>query len=73
MGKVLISDILALSVAERIRLTQEIWDSISAVPDSVPLSQGDREELDRRLAAYQANPSSGSPWPEVRERLQRRK
>jgi len=73
MGKVLISDILALSVAERIRLTQEIWDSIAAVPDSVPLSQADREELDRRLAAYHADPTAGSPWPEVRDRLSRRK
>jgi len=43
MGKGLISDILALSVAERIRLTQEIWDSIAAVHDSMPLSQADRE------------------------------
>jgi putative addiction module component (TIGR02574 family) len=73
VGKVLISDILALSVSERIRLTQEIWNSIAAVPDSLPLSQGDREELDRRLAAYHADPSAGSPWPEVRDRLTRRK
>ncbi len=67
------SDILALSVAERIRLTQEIWDSIAAVPDSVALSQADREELDRRLAAYDADPTAGSPWPDVRTRLSRRR
>lgn len=73
VGKVLMSDILALSVAERIRLTQEIWDSIAAIPDSIPLSQADREELDRRLAAYHADPRAGSPWTEVRERLMRRK
>ena len=73
MAKVQMSDILALSVAERIRLTQEIWDSIAAVPDSVPLSQADRDELDRRLAAYHADPTAGSPWPEVRARLSKRK
>lgn len=73
MGKVLMSDILALSVSERIRLTQEIWDSIAALPDSIPLSQADREELDRRLAAYHADPRAGAPWAEVRERLLRRK
>ncbi len=73
MGKILISDILSLSVSERIRLTQEIWDSVAAVPDSVPLSQADCQELDRRLEAYHADPNAGSPWPEVRERLMRRK
>jgi len=73
MGKVLMSDILTLSVAERIRLTQEIWDSIAAIPDSIPLSKADREELDRRLTAYHADPGAGSPWPEVRERLLRHK
>lgn len=67
------SDILALSVAERIRLAQEIWDSVAAVPDSVPLSQADRDELDRRLAATPADPTAGSPWPDVRARLSRRK
>jgi len=73
VGKIQLSDILALSVSERIRLTQEIWDSIAAVPDSVALSQSDREELDRRLAAYHQDPRVGSPWPEVRKRLTRPK
>jgi putative addiction module component (TIGR02574 family) len=73
MGKVLLSDILAMKVSERVKLAQDIWESVAAVPDSVPLSQADRDELDRRLAAYQANPSAGSPWAEVRDRLLRRK
>ena len=72
MGKVSIGDILALSVSERIKLTQDIWDSIAAVPESVPLSQADRDELDRRLHAYRADPQAGSPWPDVRQRLLRR-
>jgi putative addiction module component (TIGR02574 family) len=66
-------DILALSVSERIRLAQEIWDSIAALPDSVALTPADREELDRRLAAYHQDPRAGAPWPEVRDRLLRRK
>jgi len=67
------SDILTLSVAERIRLAQEIWDGVAAVPDEVPLSQADRDELDRRLAAYHADPTAGSPWADVRARLSRRR
>ena len=72
MGKVSIGDILALSVSERIKLTQDIWDSIAAVPESVPLSQADHDELDRRLHAYRTDPQAGSPWPDVRQRLLRR-
>jgi putative addiction module component (TIGR02574 family) len=73
MGKVQLSDVLAMKVSDRIRLAQDIWDSVASVPDSVPLSQADREELDRRLADYHANPTAGSPWTEVRDRILRRK
>jgi len=34
----LIAKILALPVAERMRLVEIIWDSISAVPDALPLT-----------------------------------
>jgi len=27
------------------------------------------EELDRRIAAYEANPSEGIPWKEVKRRI----
>lgn len=73
MGKVQLSDVLAMKVSDRIRLAQDIWDSVALVPDNVPLSQADREELDRRLADYHANPTAGSPWTEVRDRILRRK
>ena len=73
MGKIQIGDILAMSVPERIRLAQDIWDSVANVPDNVPLSQSDRDELDRRLEAHRANPGAASPWEVVRERLTRPK
>ena len=62
-------DVLELSVAERIQLVGDIWDSVAAVPDAVPLTEAQREELDRRLDAYHRNPAAGSPWEEVRERI----
>ena len=67
--RVSIADVLELSVAERIQLVEDIWDSIAAVPDAVPLTDAQREELDRRLDAYRRNPAAGSPWEEVRERV----
>ncbi|HEY0370505.1 MAG TPA: addiction module protein [Thermoanaerobaculia bacterium] len=39
------------------------------VPEVEPLSEEVREELDRRLAAYYADPSSARPWDEVKAEL----
>ncbi len=66
------ADILKLSVSERIQLVQDIWDSIAEVPDSVPLTDEQKAELDRRLDAYHMDPNAGSPWSVVRERLKSR-
>ena len=46
------ADILELSVAERIQLVEDIWDSIAAAPETVPLNEDQKKELDRRLEAY---------------------
>jgi len=67
-----IADVLKLSVPERIQLVEDIWDSIAAVPEAVPLTDAQREELDRRLDAYRRDPAAGSPWEEVRARIRGR-
>ena len=69
--RISLSDVLELSVAERIELAEDIWDSVACIPDGVTLSQRQKEELDRRLAAYRDNPESGSPWEEVKARIGR--
>ncbi len=66
------ADILRLSVSERIQLVEDIWDSIAEVPDSIPLTDEQKAELDRRLDAYHKNPLAGSPWSVVRERFKSR-
>lgn len=65
-------DILSLSVPERILLVEDIWDSIAEIPEEVPLSAAQQQELDLRLDAYHQNPDAGSPWSVVRERIQNR-
>jgi len=57
-----------LSVAERLQLVQEIWDSIVPSVEQLPLTQAQRDELDRRLAALEANPGNVVPWEEVEAR-----
>jgi putative addiction module component (TIGR02574 family) len=50
-----LEEILQLSVAERIQLAEDIWDSIAADPGSLPLSAAQKQELDRRLDSYAQN------------------
>ena len=66
------ADILNLSIAERIQLVEDIWDSVAEAPESVPLSDDEKAELDRRLDAYHQDPNEGSPWGMVRERIKGR-
>jgi putative addiction module component (TIGR02574 family) len=58
-----------LGVEERLTLVEEIWDSIAADSTALPLSPEQRQELERRLAAHEANPEDTVPWSDVRESL----
>lgn len=46
----LLEEILHLPPAERLRLVEDIWDSLAVSTDQVPVADWHREELDRRLA-----------------------
>lgn len=64
------AEYMKLSVSERIQLVEDIWDSIAAeAPDTVELSEAQKAELHRRLAAHRADPSSAIPWEQVRSEL----
>ena len=67
--KVSAAETLNLPISERIQLVTEIWDSIAEFPDKIELTSSTRKLLDKRLAAYRANPDQGSPWQEVKRRL----
>lgn len=67
-----VTDIIELSVAERIQIVEDIWGSIAAIPEAIALNEDQKKELDRRIEAYRLNPDAGSPWIEVRERIRNR-
>ncbi|MBI2196983.1 MAG: addiction module protein [Candidatus Rokubacteria bacterium] len=71
--KNVLEDILSLSVAERLQLVEDIWDSIAAHPEAVPVTEAQRKELARRKRAHTRNPEAAKPWEEVRARLKRRR
>jgi len=53
MKPITVNNLLDLPVSERLRLVEDLWDSIAEVPEAIELSKEQREELDRRLVAYQ--------------------
>ena len=69
MKPINLTDVLALPIAERLKLIETIWDSISEIPEAVHVSPDQQRELDRRLDDYLRDPASGSPWHEVKARI----
>lgn len=49
----------SLSINERILLVEAIWDSIAADQAMLPLTPEQRDELDRRLDAYETDQVKG--------------
>ena len=54
-----------LSVEDRLALAQQIWDSIAEEVQRMPLTEAQKQEIDRRLAAHRANPQAAIPWEQV--------
>lgn len=64
-----LEDIKKLSVAERIRIIEDIWDSISTSGEELPITDEQKKELDLRLEAHKNNPENGKSWEEVRDNI----
>ena len=54
-----------LPIDERIRLVEDLWDSIASDQNALPLTPAQKAELDKRLDAYEASKDAGRPWEEV--------
>ena len=52
-------DIKSLSVEERLRLLDEIWESLDEAPAADVLTPDQCAELDRRLAEFERERSAG--------------
>lgn len=55
-------------VEDRMRLIEEVWDSLSDRAGSV-LNETHQRDLQRRLDAYRDNPKAGSTWEAVKSSL----
>ena len=71
MNAVLATEISRLTPGEKLQLVEELWDEIAASEDQLPIPDWHRSVLNEDQARYEANPTEGSPWPEVKARLLR--
>ena len=66
-------DITTLSREEQLQLLEKLWDSLSSTPEAIPLTDTQREELDRRLDELDREGPVGIPAEEVLDRLHTRR
>lgn len=63
-------DIDSLSPDERLDLIEDLWDSLAATPEKIPLTAAQRAELDRRLDRLESSEAvQGVTWDEAVDRL----
>ena len=55
-----------MPIEERLELMHEILDSIAEEQGAAELTDAQRTELERRIAASRANPANVVPWEEIK-------
>ncbi|MCC5641137.1 addiction module protein [Nostoc sp. CHAB 5844] len=66
-----LNEIKTLSIEERIRLVQAIWDTIAVEQGYLDLTEAQKQELDRRINDYEANPNNVMTWEEIKASIKR--
>jgi len=69
MSSSIVAETLKYDISERIIMVEDIWDSIADAPEALSVTEAQKQELDKRLTAYHANPNTGSPWEIVKKRI----
>jgi putative addiction module component (TIGR02574 family) len=64
-------NIQSLTAEERLALIGDIWDSLTL--DDLPLSDAQRDELDRRLDESADDTAAGIPWEDVLQQIRARR
>lgn len=62
----------ALPLDEKLRLVEDLWDSIAADQRTLPLTQEQKSELDRRLDRYESDQDPGRPAADVLDDIRRK-
>lgn len=66
MAMELIQKAKTLSISDRIRLVEEIWDTIAEENEAFELTDAQKQELDRRLELARNDAGRGRTWDEIK-------
>jgi putative addiction module component (TIGR02574 family) len=69
VAKNLLDSVIALPIAERLELLDQLRESVRNDPALEPLSDDDRRILDKRIDDFELDPIEGSSWAEVEGRI----
>ncbi len=58
-----------LTNSEKILLAEELWDSVASNEQLFPITEEQKNILDKRLAKYSLDQESGDSWQNVRNRI----
>lgn len=58
-----------LSASEKILLAEDLWDSVASNEQLIPITEDQKNILDKRLAKYSLDKDSGDSWQNVRNRI----
>ncbi|MBK8476383.1 MAG: addiction module protein [Opitutaceae bacterium] len=69
MNAAIAKEVAVLSPDQRIELIGEIWNTLAATPETVPVPESHRVELARRVEAHRAAPDELIPWEQVEAQI----
>ena len=64
-----IPQIAAMSIPEKIFFLEDLWDSIAANDQAVPVPESHIRELDRRFARHASNPGTLLSLQELQQKI----
>jgi putative addiction module component (TIGR02574 family) len=67
----LTAEALRLPPRERLKLIQDVWNSLDGESSTLPTTDEELAELDRRRAHYAANPDSLVDWEALKAQLKK--
>ncbi|MDP9007965.1 MAG: addiction module protein [Pseudomonadota bacterium] len=65
----LLEQALVLSIEEKLKLIEALWDSMSQNPDNIPVPSWQLVELERRIELQRTSPQPGQAWVYVKREI----
>ena len=66
-------EVAALSARDKLLLVDELWSALGAQMEALEVTDKEKDLLDARLAAYDADPSSALSLDELLQKLGKKK